>query len=1429
MKASLLTSKRSAPGISRLPDHRSASSPLSDLSHCRTHRSWPGEAAGRGRHGCRGLIPESVAAWLGRATTGLLVTLAAGLTATMPVLAQTQDDPPITTSAALVSNMSQPVTGTISPRSGYDVAQAFTTGANPDGYTLESIELNIRNLPDASSDLVVSVHATAGSSNVRLPGTSLHTLTNPPVLSVGANAFAAPSDATLAADTTYVVRVRYSGGLDDFKVGQISSDAVDSGGAAGWSITSGALFILVAFDEWEIVDTVSIRVNGAAVGVKTAPAFTSPAKFSVNENQVDVGTVKATAGEDEVVYAIAGGADASHFEIGTRTGVLTFRTAPNHESPTDVDSMDPTNDGGNNEYIVTVAATRGTGVQARTAEQTLTVTVVDVPELPNAPEAPAVAPGTDSTRLRVTWSAPENAGRPRIDSYDLRYRTPADTSFIDGPQDVYDTHATIVNLEAGTDYEIQVRAANRDGHSAWSAPGTGTTHGADLARPGLPGELTASVRDEEVELSWAAPSSGGAGPILYYQYRVNANDGGRGGWHPNWSAGERIDATATGRTFGGLCNGATHVYELRAVNAAGPGPAARVEAIPRGLVMPAVSITALTPTVEHGLDPNKNGRHDDDNNIASFMLSRSGDVSERLCGINLDLVESSDHATTLFASGQRTRTLKHIAIDLDQAGQPECSITFAVEPGDHYTVAGSDRATVDVRGPGEICMAAPVPRAADAQVVPTPDDEPRLTASLQSVPAAHGGPGSEPFTIRVLFSETVKVSYKVLRDESFTVTGGQVVDARRVDGRDDLREIHVEPSGLGDVTVMLAGGRACATTGAICTADGRMLSHSLATIVQGPVTLSVADARANENNDDTLAFLVTLSQAAAEAVTVDYATADGTATAGTDYTGTNGTLTFAVGETEKTVSVAILNDAHDDGAETLTLTLSNAIGAQLLDAEATGTIENTDPLLKAWTARFGRTAAQHVVDGVGARVAASRAAGMRATLAGRAVSSVDSGTNDTAGSAGTRAGAAASASAVRDFAALADRMAGDDAASPIESRALSGRELLTGSAFALTGGADGGGSAAFWGRGARSRFDGRDGDLSLEGEVTTAMLGADYAAERWITGLALSQSVGDGAYRTEGDSGRIESTLTGLYPYAGYDLDERLSVWAVAGYGEGTLTLVRPEETRRTAIAMVMAAAGVRGDLVSRAGAEGLALTLESDGLIARTTSDAVPGLVVAEADVTRLRLGLDAGYGLALHGGVLLTPSVEIGLRHDGGDAETGFGVEIGGGLALAAPARGISMSLAGRGLLAHEADGDVDERGASVSLEWDSTPSSDRGPSLSLRHSVGASSSGGADALLGRETLAGLAANDNATPGGQLEAEFGYGFGVLGGRFTGTPHAGFGLTETGHDIRLGWRLSPARTDKLDLAFGIEATRTAGANDDGPQYGIAFRATMRW
>ena len=149
--------------------------------------------------------------------------------------------------------------------------------------------------------------------------------------------------------------------------------------------------------------------------------------------------------------------------------------------------------------------------------------------------------------------------------------------------------------------------------------------------------------------------------------------------------------------------------------------------------------------------------------------------------------------------------------------------------------------------------------------------------------------------------------------------------------------------------------------------------------------LRVANATVREGPQAQLQFDVSLDRAAAEPVTVDYATADGTATAGADYTATSSTLSFAAGETQKTITVAVLDDAHDEGTETLTLTLSNARGAAIGDATATGWIVNTDPMPAAWLARFGRTSATQVLGLLDARFDEARAPASQLTLGGRPV------------------------------------------------------------------------------------------------------------------------------------------------------------------------------------------------------------------------------------------------------------------------------------------------------------------------------------------------------------------------------------------------------------------------------------------------------------
>ncbi len=143
-------------------------------------------------------------------------------------------------------------------------------------------------------------------------------------------------------------------------------------------------------------------------------------------------------------------------------------------------------------------------------------------------------------------------------------------------------------------------------------------------------------------------------------------------------------------------------------------------------------------------------------------------------------------------------------------------------------------------------------------------------------------------------------------------------------------------------------------------------------------------------------------------------------------------------------------------------------------------------------------------------------------------------------------------------------------------------------------------------------------------------------------------------------------------------------------------------------------------------------------------------------------------------HGGILslgsalsFRPIVEIGLRHDGGDAETGAGIDLGGGLTVSAPSTGLSVDVRVRPLLVHQAEG-FRERGMSVSLSYNSRPSTPLGFAARVAPSWGGQATSGAQALWGGETMAGLA-NGGGASGNRLDGEVGYGLPVAS-RFVGT-----------------------------------------------------------
>ncbi len=221
------------------------------------------------------------------------------------------------------------------------------------------------------------------------------------------------------------------------------------------------------------------------------------------------------------------------------------------------------------------------------------------------------------------------------------------------------------------------------------------------------------------------------------------------------------------------------------------------------------------------------------------------------------------------------------------------------------------------------------------------DNAAPLTASFSDMPASHTG---EDFTFGLAFSEEVEVGYVTLRDTAFVVTGGEVSQAQRQQqGSNQAWNITVDPDGQGAVTIVLPETTDCRAADAICTSDERPLSHSLSSVAAGAVSIpavSVSGAGASEG--DAVAFTVSLSAASSQQVTVEYATSGGTATGGIDFTAQSGTLTFAANETSKTVSITTTEDSMDEDDETFTLTLSSPANATLGDAEATGTIRNTE-------------------------------------------------------------------------------------------------------------------------------------------------------------------------------------------------------------------------------------------------------------------------------------------------------------------------------------------------------------------------------------------------------------------------------------------------------------------------------------------------------
>ena len=601
--------------------------------------------------------------------------------------------------------------------------------------------------------------------------------------------------------------------------------------------------------------------------------------------------------------------------------------------------------------------------------------------------------------------------------------------------------------------------------------------------------------------------------------------------------------------------------------------------------------------------------------------------------------------------------------------------------------------------------------------------------------------------------------------------------------------------------------------------------------------LMVADARASEDAG-VMVFSVKLNAPSALPVTVNYATSDGTAAAGEDYTASDGSLSFMPGDTGRTIRVLLQEDEIFEGDETFVLTLSNPVNADLADDAATGTIVNDDDNSAgalAWLSRFGRTVATQVVDTLESRFYGAFTDESSVTLGGLqmhmglAPAQLDEQAlgwhADMAfihGRAWTDADRQLSGAWSPDMRRWLSTSSFHWSSAPGASS--SGNGGLAGAAYGSYGPWDS--TAAritYWGRGALTEFDGRDGDITLDGDVLTGILASDYEDERLLAGLAVGYSDGDGSYRTSGTEGDLDASLVSIYPYARLEVTDNISAWAVLGYGTGDMkmTTVSGEATVDTDIEMKLGAMGIRGVLLST---ETLDVALKSDAFLVSMDADATEGIESPlDTDVGRVRLLLEGSHSRTLSGGGILRPAVELGLRYDDSDdAETGFGVELGGALRYSDPARGVTMEAKARALLAHE-DGDYEEWGVGGYLHLDPS-AAEQGFWLRLDSSWGVLADG-ENRLWAHQNIGGLASDTYTNPTGRLNLELGYAMDVPGSYGVLIPYSSLELTgDDNRTYRLGWRYKLGESLYMSLD-GVRHERY----DVSPDHGLMLRTTLPW
>ena len=382
---------------------------------------------------------------------------------------------------------------------------------------------------------------------------------------------------------------------------------------------------------------------------------------------------------------------------------------------------------------------------------------------------------------------------------------------------------TLTDEDVGKGIKVQVSFTDdADNQESLTSADTDTVA---ATKPGVPGRLNVFPHDAgALDVYWEAPANDGGSAITGYkvQWKESAD---------SWDTPADVsEATASGtiHTITGLTDGVEYSVRVLATNGVGDSP----------------------PSVEQTVTPRETRapemvRLRVDGATLKVLYDEALDEGSAPPADSFDVRVACTCDDTTWLDEESKRAVESVSVDGDTvvltlvsaATSEDVVVVSYTPPSDAATARTRDLAGNAAAGFNATEVFNDTDETAESEKSGEPEEttegETPLTVGLEAATESHNG--TDAFTFEIRFSEELPLSYKTLRDLAFTVSGGEVLKAQRLDKPSNIRWlITVEPDSNGDVAVVLPVTTDCGADGAVCTADGRKLSNRLEITVSGP-------------------------------------------------------------------------------------------------------------------------------------------------------------------------------------------------------------------------------------------------------------------------------------------------------------------------------------------------------------------------------------------------------------------------------------------------------------------------------------------------------------------------------------------------------------------------------------------------------------------